>query len=170
MARELNRELFGNPGGGEGDVRMASTGIPPVYAKAEDVNILHLHIESMNKRMKEFESRVETMHTKVDEMTGQNKVRFERVQGHFQRQTEMLQNALGEVHQKIAQVVSRLNERKISESVVKEMVDRHATVVQTFETRLNQFQKVMSEQELQLMHARSELKQALLELSRLKKF
>lgn len=170
MARELSRELFGNVGGGEGDFRASSTGTPAVYAKAEDVNILHLHIENMNKRMKEFESRVETMHTRVEEMTGQNKIRFERVQGHFQRQTEMLQNALGEVHQKIAQVVSRLNERKISESVVKEMVDRHASVVQTFETRLNQFQKVMSEQEMQLMHARSELKQALLELSRLKKF
>jgi hypothetical protein len=66
--------------------------------------------------------------------------------------------------------VSRLNERKLSENVVKEMVDRHGQVVQTFETRLQQFQKVMADQEMQLMHARSELKQALLELERLKKF
>src|SRR6185503_2849674 len=110
------------------------------------------------------------MHTKVEDMLAQNRQRFTAVQGHFQRQTEMLQSALGEVHNKIAQVVSRLNERKLSENVVKEMVDRHGQVVQTFETKLQQFQKVMAEQEMQLMHARSELKQALLELERLKKF
>jgi chromosome segregation ATPase len=165
MARELNRELFGHQPSYEG----APASAAPVAAKAEEVRVLHLHIESISKRMKDFESRVETMNTKVEEMVGQNRQRFERVQGHFQRQTEMLQNALGDVHQKIAQVVSRLNERKISENVVKEMIDRHGQVVQTFEIRLQQVQKVMSDQELQIMHARSELKEALLELSRLKK-
>lgn len=168
MARELNQELFGNrSAGGQSEAPQANT--PPAYAKAEEVRVLHLHMETMSRRMKEFESRVELMHTKVEEMTAQNKQRFERVQGHFQRQNEMLQNALTEVHNKIAQVVSRLNERRLSENVVKEMVDRHGNVVQAFEVRLGQVQKVVSDQELQLMHARSELKQALQELSRLKK-
>ncbi|MGZ3723435.1 MAG: hypothetical protein ACXVA9_10920 [Bdellovibrionales bacterium] len=167
MARELNRELFGNRLMQDTE---GSASAAPASAKAEEVRVLHLHIESLSKRMKEFESRVETMHTKVEEVVTQNRMRFERVQSTFQRQTEMLQNALGDVHNKIAQVVSRLNERKISEGVVKEMVDRHGQVVQSFESRLNQFQKVMSDQELQLMHARSELKEALHELARLKKF
>lgn len=167
MARELNRELFVKAGG-ESAEAMASPA--PGYAKVDDVRVLHLHIETLSRRMKEFESRVETMHTKVEEMTTQNRARFERVQSHFKSQTEMLQNALSDVHTKIAQVVSRMNERKLSESVVKEMVDRHTNVVQTFEVRLSQVQKVMSEQEMQLMHARSELKQALQELARLKKF
>jgi hypothetical protein len=167
MARELNRDLFGGRNFQDPDTAIST---PPGTAKAEDVRILYTHLDAFNKRMKEFESRVETMHTKVEEVISQNRQRFERVQGHFQRQTEMLQSALGDVHNKIAQVVSRLNERKISEGVVKEMVDRHGQVVQAFESRLQQFQKVMSDQELQLMHARSELKQALHELARLKKF
>lgn len=166
MARELNRELFGQRLNNEPE---GPSNPPPAFAKAEEVRVLHLHIESISKRMKDFESRVETMHTKVEEVVSQNRQRFERIQGHFQRQTEMLQSGLGDVHNKIAQVVSRLNERKLSEGVVKEMVDRHGQVVQAFETRLQQFQKVMSDQELQLMHARSELKQALLELARLRK-
>ena len=167
MARELNRELFGPRPGAEIDAQMPPA--TPAYAKADEVRALSLHIETVSRRMKDFESRVETMYTRVEEMTGQNKQRFERVQGHFQRQNEMLRTSMMEVHNKIAQVVSRLNERKLSENVVKEMVDRHANVVQTFETRLQQFQKVMSDQELQLMHARSELKQALQELAKLKK-
>lgn len=169
MARELNRELFGPRPGSGLDIDTQNPPAAPAYAKADEVRALSLHIETMSRRMKEFESRVENMFTKVEDMTAQNKQRFERVQGHFQRQNEMLRTSMMEVHNKIAQVVSRLNERKLSESVVKEMVDRHANVVQTFETRLNQFQKVMSEQEMQLMHARSELKQALQELAKLKR-
>jgi hypothetical protein len=168
MARELNRELFGTRPTSD-NAGLNPAGPAPASAKAEDVRVLHLHFESLSKRMKEFESRVETMHTKVEEVITQNRQRFERVQGHFQRQTEMLHSALHDIHNKIAQVVSRVNERKISEGVVKEMVDRHGQVVQTFETKLQQFQKVMSDQELQLMHARSELKTALHELERLKK-
>lgn len=167
MTRELNRDLFGGRNFQDAD---GIANPQPSTVRPEDVRQLHLQIETLNKRLKEFESRVETMHTKVEEVIVQNRQRFERVQGHFQRQTEMLQSALGDVHNKIAQVVSRLNERKISEGVVREMVDRHGQVVQTFETRLQQFQKTMSDQDLQLMHARSELKQTLLELARLKKF
>ncbi len=169
MARELNRELFGPRSGVGVEQDPLNPPATPAFAKADDLRAVHLHIETMSRRMKEFESRVESMFTKVEEMSAQNKQRFERVQGHFQRQNEMLRSSMMEVHNKIAQVVSRLNERKLSENVVKEMVDRHASVVQTFETRFNQFQKVMSDQEMQLMHARSELKQALQELDKLKR-
>jgi len=172
MARELNRELFASRIAPEAE-GSAQVGAPPAgsahYAKAEDIRSLYLHIESVSRRMKEFESRVEQMHTKVEINTDQSKQRFERVQGHFTRQTEMLQASFSDIHSKIAQVVSRLNERKLSENVVKEMVERHATVVQTFEVRLQQIQKVMSEQEMQLMNCRSELKEALQELARLKR-
>src|SRR5947209_7469120 len=120
MARELNRELFGNRGSAAPETNATT---PTAFAKADDVRVLYLHIENISRRMKEFESRVETMHTKVEELTTQSRARFERVQNHFKGQTEMLQNALSDVHQKIAQVVSRMNERKLSESVVKEMVD-----------------------------------------------
>lgn len=168
MARELNRELFANRFSGPGEE--PTTGTPAAAVRPEEMRALTLHVETLSKRMKEFESRVETMHTKVEDLVTQNRQRFERVQSHFQRQTEMMQSAMGDIHNKIAQVVSRMNERKLNEGMVKEMVDRHGQVVQTFETRLQQFQKVMSEQELQLMHAKSELKQALHELLKLKKF
>ncbi len=168
MARELNRELFGSLVQPATDAGTAGPGTG--YAKVEDLRQMHLHIETIARRLKEFESRVETMHTKVEEMTTQNRTRFERVQNHFKAQTEVLQNSMGDVHNKIAQVVSRMNERKLNENMIKEMVDRHGQVVQSFETRLQQFQKVVSDQELQLMHARSELKETMLELARLRKY
>ena len=168
MARELNRELFGNTGPAN-DRAPEGQQTAVAYAKADEVRVLHLHIENLSKRLKEFESRVETMHSKTDDMLGQNKQRFERVQGHFKAQNEQFQSGMLDMNNKIAQVVSRVNERKVSENIVKEMVERHASVVQAFEVRMNSLQRLMSEQELQLMNTRSELKQALQELSRLKK-
>lgn len=171
MAREFNPDLLssfrGTPAEGAADA--AKTPAPVAVAKAEDVRILFLHFESLNKRVKELESRLESNTAKVDDVMAQNKTRFQTVQGHFQRQTELLKNGFADVHAKIAQVVSRVNERRVEDGVVKELVERHAQVVQAFEVRLQQLQRVLSEQELQLMSARSELKQAMLEITRLKK-
>src|SRR5262245_21851444 len=137
MARELNNDLLNSFKGLEtGPSFEGVQPAPASFAKADEVRVANLHIEALAKRLKEFESRVELMTTKVDEMTSQNKVRFERVQGHFQRQTELLTNGLTDVHSKIAQVVSRVNERRVEDNVIKEMVERHAHVVTAFESRM----------------------------------
>lgn len=171
MARELNRELFGGLSARESAEREAAAApaSTPAYAKADEVRVLHLHFENMNKRMKDLESRMELLTTRVEDMVAQNKQRFERVQGHFKSQSELVQSGFADVNQKMAQVVSRVNERKVADGVVKEMVERQASLVQAFEVRMSQLQRVISEQEMQLMNARSELKEALGELSRLKK-
>ncbi len=166
MARELNRDLFGVGGRVEESPTSVAS---PAFAKADELRVLHLHVEALSKRLKEFESRVEVMNTKTEEVVKQNKQRFERVQGHFQRHGEMVQNGFNDINAKLAQVISRVNERKVSENAIKEMVDRHAQLVQSFELRMQQLQRVISEQELQLMNARNELKEALHELARLKK-
>lgn len=171
MAREFSPDLLNSFRGGpqEGDNDASKAPTPPAPAKAEDVRILYLHFENLNKRLKEFEARLESNTAKVDDVMAQNKTRFQTVQGHFQRQTELLKNGFADVHAKMAQVVSRVNERRVEDGAVKEMVERHAQVVQAFEVRLQQLQRVLSEQEMQLMSARSELKQAMLEIARLKK-
>ena len=163
MARELNRELFGtSPVGAAGEPAEAA-------APAAELRRVILRVEALNRRLKEFEARGETVNSKVDDVIKQNKQRFERVQGHFQNQNELIKNGFGDLHQKLAHVASRVNERKVNDGVVKEMVDRHTQIVQGFEVRLNQLQRLIGEQELQLINARSELKEALHELARLKK-
>lgn len=167
MARELNRELFG-----QAALRETAPEEKPaqvVYAKADEVRKLNLQYEALTKRINDFESRVETMTTKVDDVVATNKQRFERVQGHFKNQNEQIKSGFADMNGKIAQVVSKVNERKVSEGMIKEMVERHSHLVQTFEVRMQQLQRIISEQELQLMNARNELKEALQELSRLKK-
>jgi chromosome segregation ATPase len=166
MARELNRDLFMDK---LKDELEASVPPPPMYAKVEEVKHVSLHVEYTQRRVKELESRIEQLTTKVDEMLGGNKQRFERIQGHFNRQTEMVQTGFHDLNTKVANLASRLNERRVSENQMKELVERHQQMVQTFEVRMQQMQKVMSEQEFQLMGARAEIKEAVREISRLKK-
>lgn len=173
MPRELNRELFGNlsqakeqPGNGESGWQR--NGVPQ-NVSMEEFKILSFHVDNLNRKLKEMESKVETLASRLSESMSSSKLRFERVQGHFQRQGEMIQTNFRDVSSKVAQLTSRVNERKLAETSMKEMVDRHQQMVQTFEARLTQVQKVISEQELQLMNSRAELKDCMKELARLKR-
>ncbi len=97
-----------------------------------------------------------------------NRKRFEKIQAHLQKHGEAVQAAFRDVRAKIEAVAGRINDRQVSESSIREMVERQQRLVQSFEFRLQQAQKVMSEQELQLMNSRSEIKETLRELARLK--
>ena len=166
MARELNRDLFMEKL--KEDLQATIPAASP-HARAEEVKHLSLHVENLSRRMKELESRIEQMTSRNEDMMNGNKQRFERVQGHFHRQGEMIQTGLNDVNEKMAHLASRVNERRVSENQIKELVERHQQMVQTFEVRMQQMQKVMSEQELQLMNARAEIKEAVREIARLKK-
>ena len=164
MARELNRDLFGaRPAAPETTAQAQAT------IAAEQQRALFLHVEAMSKKLREYDARLETTNIKLEDVTKQTKQRFERVQGHFKSQDEMIKHGFMDCHHKVAQVISRVNERKVADNVVKDMVERHTSIVQSFEVRLNQLQRVISDQEMQLMSARAELKDALQTLTRLKK-
>lgn len=171
MSRELNRELFGEPA----QKPVAPRSAPPrpstemAAATTEDLNVVGFQIQSVVRKLKEFESKLELITSKSDELSAMSKLRFERIQGHFQRQAEGFQATVRDIHSKIATVASRINERKMSDATIADMVERHQQLVQTFEVRLQQLQKVMSEQELQLVSSRAELRAAMKELERLKR-
>lgn len=175
MSRELNRDLFG-------ELNTSSTqNSRPIARKpempsmggmtgvtSEDVKLLGHQMEAMTKKVKEFEARMETLASKWEEFSGTAKLRFERIQGSFQRQAETMQSNFRDIHSKIATVASRTNERKIIETTTQEMMDRHNQMVLSFESRLQALQKTMSEQEYQLMNTKSEIKDVLKEIAKIK--
>jgi chromosome segregation ATPase len=167
MSRELNRDLFGEAQATEIPSRpMAKKNEAQMIATTEDVKLLGYQVETMVKKIKEFESRMETLASKWDEFSSTAKLRFERIQGNFQRQTETLQSSFRDIHSKIATVASRTNERKMSEVGTQEMMERHQQVVQSFEARLQGLQKTISEQQYQILGLKAEMKDLLKELSK----
>lgn len=167
MTRELNRDLFPS------EVKKDSSKVGDEgesFVSKEDLSVLKFQIENLWHKVKDLEPKVEKTQTRVQELTSSSKLRFERVQSHFQRQGELVQGQFSDMHAKVAQLLSKVNESRLAESRIQEMVDRHQQVVQSFEARLQQLKKIVTEQELQLSASRSELKEALKEISRLKKF
>lgn len=165
MSRELNRDLFQKSVGQNAHVPEQEVAV----ATKEDFRVLGFQLESVIKKMKEFESRTLKTESRLQELVGSSKIRFERIQGHFQRQSEQIQGQFNDMHMKSAQLSSRVNESRMGETRMQEMVDRHQQMVQSFEARLQQMQKMMTEQELQLSASRSELKDALKEIARLRR-
>jgi len=60
-------------------------------------------------------------------------------------------------------------ERRLQDNKIQEMVDRHNQVLQVYETRLSKVQKLVHEQEVQLMGAKGALEEARREIVRLKR-
>lgn len=170
MSRELNRDIFGDIS----TMVQARTQRPTAEAlptvSPEDLKIMGYQLDSIQKKMKEYESKLEVLASRWDEVSASSRLRFERIQSHFQRQGEAIQANFKDVHSKVATIAGKVSERKVNEASISEMIERHQAVVQTFDARLQQMQKVISEQELQLMSSRSELKEALKELAKLKRF
>src|ERR1700733_5906545 len=131
MSRELTHDLFG-----ELPTLLQKTNPRPLtevaaVATTEDLKFVGFQVDGMSRKLKEFESKLELMSSKMDEFSATNRLRFERIQGHFQRQTEAIQSNFRDVHQKIATVASRINERKLSDANITDMVERHQQLVQT---------------------------------------
>ena len=175
MSRELNPDLFPevkrveSPPDSEKGQGWARGEPSVALAKEEDLRILSGQVELIKRRLKEHESRMETANTRLNDFINAVKGKFDRVSGFAQRLEEFAKSGMNDLNLKQAQVLSKLNERKVSDAKIQELVDRHNQLVQSFELRLTQMQKVIAEQEIQLMSSRAELKEAQRELARIKR-
>ncbi len=168
MSRELNPDLFPElnrpvlkP------ERETDTTVAPV--RSEEWRLLVAQVDQIKRKFKEQEAKLEMLNSRVTEVVGASKVKFERLAGVSQRLDEMVRSGLQDLATKQSQMMGRLNERKVGDAKIQELVDRHNQLVQTFEARLVQMQKLISEQEMQLMTSRAELKEAQREIARLKR-
>lgn len=168
MARELNPEIFG-------ETRKAAASSPsdivvaPSFLEEDEWKAQLNLVEQLRRKIKELESRLELENVKISDLANASKLRMDRLASSCQRMEELLKSTIYDLNEKYAQVASRMNERKINETKVEEMVNRHSHVVHNFEVRMNQLQKIISEQELQIIHTRTALADAQRELSKLKK-
>jgi len=119
-----------------------------------------------------FEGRLQQWQKVVSEQELQmlneesDKNRIEKMQAHLQRQYETIQTAFREMQTVVKTLAS--NQARNHEESVHELVERQHQVMQSFELRLQQAQKLISEQELQTMNSRAELKETLKEIQKLR--
>jgi hypothetical protein len=176
MSRELNRDIFGEftppslSTPAKNDAWSKET-LPPRQepAKVEDARLVGHHVETLKRRMKDYEYKLDALNSKMTELMSATKARIERIAAATHRAEEFSKMGFQELNSKFASISGRVSERRVHDTKVEEMVDRHAQVLNQFEVRLNQLQKIIGEQEMQLMNSRSALQEALREIARLKK-
>lgn len=172
MSRELNPQLFSEPrlNNMPASSDASALGSTKLQVSNEEWALILAQIEHLKRKITDHDSKLEVFNSKIQELVGGLKIRFERLISGQQRLDEQVRLSVHDLATKYAQLAGKLNEKKNSDSKIQDLIDRHTQLVHGFETRLLQLQKIISEQELQLMTSRAELKEAQKELMKLKRF
>ena len=184
MHRDLNPNLFAQPGSqatsaaslmtdprvpasnvmGTPDEAARRVPYPPV-----DVKTIELAIAQLKSAVIQMERRTETIAFKMEELARTVHARLERFSQSIVRVEDSQNKTQQENAQRFATVVAKVNERKINDGKVQDLVDRHNTIIRNFENRLTSLQRLASEQEMSLHNAQAALIEATNEISRLKR-
>jgi hypothetical protein len=177
MHRELNPRLFGTPEPSAAPLSSPSTSVmgqmeeaprrvpyPPV-----DVKSIEMAIAALKGAIIQMERRTETIAFKMEELARTVHARLERFSQAIVRVEDLQSKSQQESSSRFATIVQKVNERKINDGKVQDLVDRHNTIVRNFENRLTSLQRLASEQQLALHNAQAALVEATNEISRLKR-
>lgn len=187
MGRELNKDLFESSDmSAASNAVSANSKVPspphfpgwaspapepvPHFLREEDWKLMQTQVEELKRRSKDQDETLESTNRKLNELATASKVRIERLSAATMRLEEYVKSSMQELNAKLATVMSKVNERKLSENQIQELIDRHTHIVRNFEVRLNQLQKVVSDQEMQIMNSREAVQEAQREMARMKRF
>jgi hypothetical protein len=107
--------------------------------------------------------------SQVNEFIRMSQTKFERLQQTLQRLENNQSEAVLETAQKLGQMHARMAEGKNLEAKIQTMVDRHQQVLRSYELRVAQLQKLLSEREADLIESQAALNESKMELMRLKR-
>jgi hypothetical protein len=179
LHRDLNPNLFGTPGAqapstglmspsssvmGQPEETARRVPYPPV-----DIKTMELAIASLKGAMIQMERRTETIAFKMEELARTVHARLERFSQSIVRVEDSQNKNQQENAARFATVVAKVNERKINDGKVQDLMDRHNTIIRNFENRLASLQRLTSEQEMSLHNAQASLIEATNEIARLKR-
>lgn len=191
MQRELNPSLFGSksssssermssermssdrgqadraPAGGPGDFAFpsqTSVGLKVPGPVPPEFRALEATIQQLKLQLQASDKRCEILAAQMQELARTTTSRFERVSQALTRLEGAGAQQFQELNSKYSTIASKVNERKVQDVKIQEMIDRHNHIVRSFENRLTHMQRVISEQEIQLHSAQAALEEARHEL------
>ncbi len=161
MRKELNPGLFNE---GISDFRSS-----PVY------EIIGAELSSLNpsSEIKRIEKRLENIvqesRVKHEELIKSVQTRFEmfvQKQASLESQFEALSQDLRSKHSSLS---GKVTERHLTDMKTQALIDRHTQLLRQFEQRVASLQRVIEEQEYQIMNYKSALEDARKEIARMKR-
>ena len=148
MSRTLNPELFG-----------------PNQAPIVKVDGAVLQ----SRKVGELESQIEVVNQKLDRWAQIMEQKLQQLQANQKHLVDQSRQMAEHFSQQMANMSSKLNERKMLDGKTQEMIDRHNQLVNVFETRFQHLQKVTTEQEIKLMTYHATYDEVLREIRSIKR-
>jgi archaellum component FlaC len=130
---------------------------------------LEAQVQQIKALMGQFERRLDQLTARQNELSRDSQSRLDRLDNQMTRLEDGISRLASDTSQRVAELAGRINERKVSDTKVQELIDRHNLMVRNFENRLSSMQKLASDQEQALLSAFAALEDARAELSRLKR-
>lgn len=166
MQKELNPELFGERRQARSQSTEVTTGAAP-----ETASFLNLDRQVMDLRAQIplLNDEIKKVAAQAQEFMKVSHLKMERLQQQVARLEQSHNGLVQETGHKLTQVGLRLSERKSLDQKIQEMVDRHNSVIKSFEVRMNHLQKLLAEKDSMLVSAQAALNEAKMEIARLKR-
>jgi chromosome segregation ATPase len=161
--RELNPSLFAETSSRakviEGGAHLQ---VPQVMHADQKIHELKAQISVLAEHL----GKVSQGHT---ELAKSSQHKFEKIQQVLIKLENNDQYIVNEAAQKFARMNDRFAERKSVDAKVQEMIDRHNSILKSFEMRLAQMQRILMEKESQLLTTQAALNETKMEIARLKR-
>lgn len=139
-------------------------------AGSEQIELASLQGVAEAKRIeKRFESWRSELTMKVDEALRSIKLASEAQTNKVQSLEARFENALLEVRTKLQSLGTKVTDSHMADMKTQALMDRHTQLLRQFETRVGQLQKVIEEQEFQILNYQASLEESRRELSKLKR-
>jgi hypothetical protein len=141
----------------------------PVPFPSIDFKVLEAQVQQVKAVLGQFERRLDQLTARQNELARDSQSRLDRLDNQMIRLEDGISRLTNDTSQRVAALAARINERKVSDTKVQELMDRHNLMVRNFENRLSAMQKLAADQEQALLSAFAALEDARAELARLKR-
>lgn len=166
MEKRLNPELFGAAADSMGKSTPAAA---PSSSELFEFPDIESQLSEIRGKLRKLEGKMTRSAEALGEVEQKGQQRFERALRGSQR-TEQAQTAeIAQLKQQIAGLIGRLSERKVMETKIFEMIDRHNSVLKNFEHRMSQMKKILMEKEALIAKITASLNESKQDIARMKR-
>lgn len=166
MQKELNPNLFPIV---KTKKENSGDGLPAleiIYEKAlaasEEVRLLRTQLNRLQDQMTR-------MGTHLSENSKSQQVKFDRLGQSLTRIDQNHSEMIREINERLANVNSKLAERKAFDYKSQEVIEQQSQMLKTYEARILKLQKILSEKEAQISTMSGFLSEVKMELARMKR-
>ena len=119
--------------------------------------------------VEDLKKTLETLQSSLQELAKSHHLKLERISTSVKRMEEVQSHLRQEIARNYAELSGKVQERRIAESKINDLILRHNLMVANFEGRLTQMKKTVDDKEMRFLKTQCELEAVSRDLQRLKK-